>query len=156
INDVLRHTTDGGQTWADFALPADSPVGKNQEYCVLNDLQSVGTGKLDFAAFCPGEGALTNQMSGYLYQTEDDGATWQVHPLPADAAQPGGNTPQPRVMTMLDSSTGWILACDLPADAQYCYDPSVTPKLEHTGDGGQAWTALAALPDSLRMHSDEN
>jgi len=137
---ALLHTIDGGKTWKKVAMPADFPVYNTRYDCGMSGLQEFAPGSIAFRVFCADGGAFTGRT--LLYRTIDDGKTWQSIMLPGIVV----------TLNMMNSNSGWLIGCDLPANLQDCMDQNDSPlalTLYHTSDGAKSWTKVSQLPNAL-------
>ena len=117
-------TADGGSTWISHDLPAP-PDAPNlfDEYWYCNPYQTnlLTATSVRLLVVCTG-GDLPD--IGYLYGTENGGATWQTHALPVVPKMDQGDE-----LIFLDPNNGYLLG----------------QKIYHTTDGGLTWTSITTV-----------
>jgi photosystem II stability/assembly factor-like uncharacterized protein len=118
---IVDWTADGGATWESQHLPAPqgcpSPGCFNGLICQSYDPEVLSENQAVLAVECLSDPANPSQSDGYLYTTEDRGASWHMY------AFPGGD------VSFLNKQFGWAL----------------TGELFRTVDGGAAWVKMADL-----------
>jgi photosystem II stability/assembly factor-like uncharacterized protein len=117
-------TTDGGLTWDTHDLPAppDAPdLYEKYYYCEPYQTNLLTAASVRLLVVCSG-----NQLPriGYLYTTENGGATWQINPLPV-----APNIDQGDKLIFFDSTHGYLLG----------------QKMYRTTDGGLTWTPITTV-----------
>lgn len=118
---ALYHTTNGGQTWNQAALPKPGDV----------------IDALDFATPQTGWLELAQQTGGLtvpvLYRTTNGGSTWSPESLPSTAA-----SPWPAQLDFVNAHLGWLLVNAEPATG------SEQKWLYRSENGGKSWTQIAS------------
>ena len=144
-NGIIRHTTDGGDSWIDQKRPNEPglrsvtfvnvstgwAVGSNGAIIHTNDAGGSWTDQtsgvkfeLDSVAFADARAGWAVGQAGTILHTSDAGATW--------APQASGTGFWLRSVAFTDTRTGWAVGTDA---------------ILHTTDGGQTWLG-GELPGS--------
>ena len=149
----VMHTTDGGRTWTEVKVAPKATTGDVLDGCDISKLHIYSPGSITFLAFCL-EGNYS-KAEAFMFQTIDDGVTWESTPLPDKvmvAGTPGVTVPQ---VFMVDASTGWLVADASTTDASNGGTEATIPvALYQTTDAGKAWTQLTLLPDAFTLVID--
>lgn len=114
-------TTDGGTSWSTSALGSPDPSFGNSDLAYVDFADSQHGWVV--AMIASSAGILPQ---GVLFQTTDDGATWQKLQMPV-----GGP------VEFVNATTGWL------ADGN---QGEAAPRFYITSDGGQSWTPETVTP----------
>lgn len=128
LNGRLFRSADRGDTWRESALPPVAPV----VYSFTDDREGWAMVPTGGCCVAPPRGSQCGAPVT-LSHTTDGGTTWQEI-VPTGLAPPG---PCKSTIRFADAQRGFIAA----------YDPSGSPVVYRSADGGRSWTASSRLPD---------